>query len=388
MKKIGISTVYTGFNYGSCLQAYASQKFISNLGYDSILISYKGGFIKGRDIRFNKLAVMISRTIFRPKLFKKTFLTYKNSLKKEMNIDTKNQFLEFQSEHLNVMKLNWGGMKKFAEDRNTLACVCGSDQIWNSTNVYIDPAFYLRYAPKEKRIAYAPSLGKSYIPKYNRFILKKYIEDFNHISVREEQGVELLKELTGKKAISVLDPTLLLNKNEWIEYLNIKNYTEKKYILAYFLDKPSEIAIKCLKELSQKTNMPIFSIPYRSNDYYQLNNINYIDAGPLKFLELVNNSAFVFTDSFHGMAFSINFNIPFYIFQRNYGTAVDQSSRIISLLNKLEISDRFISKNKKFEYKMDFNKINILLNKERKKSTQYLLNLFSMVDKKRGYNEK
>ncbi|WP_297637056.1 polysaccharide pyruvyl transferase family protein [uncultured Clostridium sp.] len=371
MKKIGISTVYTGFNYGSCLQAYASQTYISKLGYDARLISYRNGLVKGRDIRIEKIFGLACRTVVRPKLFKKTFLTYKNSLKKEMSNATKEQFLEFQDKRLKVEKLNWKQMKKFAEDRETVACICGSDQIWNSTNVYVDPIFYLRYAPINKRIAYAPSLGKSYVPKYNEKIMKKYINGFKYISVREKQGAELIRDLIQKEAKVVVDPTLLLNNEEWHKSLDIKKNNEEKYILVYFLDKPSRAAIEQIKKVTQKNKMKIYGIPYKYDEYSELKNIEYVDAGPEKFLELISNAEEIYTDSFHGMVFSINFNKNFYIFQRNYGNAVDQSSRITSLLEKLNLSDRFIS-TKIIEKEIDFDKVNCYLEKEREQSKAYL----------------
>ena len=96
MDKIGICTVYTGFNYGSSLQAYASKKYISNLGYDVDILTYKDGLVKGRDIRIKKLLIMFLRTFWRPKLFRKTFLTYRNSLKKELDLESKRYFFDFE----------------------------------------------------------------------------------------------------------------------------------------------------------------------------------------------------------------------------------------------------------------------------------------------------
>lgn len=387
MKKVGISTVYTGYNYGSCLQAYASQKFISNMGYEATLLWYKDGIVKGRDIRLKKLIKILLRTFWRPKLLKKTFLTYRNSLKKDINDETKKLFLEFQSNKLKVKKYSWNGLKEFANDKNTVVCICGSDQIWNATNIYIDPIFYLRFAPKCKRLAYAPSFGKKEVPKYNKKIISKYIEDFNYISVREEQGTKIVKELINRDVISVLDPTLLLSKEQWLEVIDENMDLPKKYILVYFLDKPTDLAIEYINIIQKKLHIPIIAIPYKFKELSKLRDLQYKNAGPKQFINLINRATFIFTDSFHGMVFSINFNIPFYIFQRNYGVAIDQSSRIISLLDKLNLRDRFVSdiynnfKNlNKIAIKLDFKESNLLLEIERQKSIGYLKESFFNIE--------
>ncbi|MDB8545634.1 polysaccharide pyruvyl transferase family protein [Turicibacter sanguinis] len=379
-RKVGISTVYTGFNYGSSLQAYASKVYLSKIDYEVELLSHKEGFIKGRDIRINKIAVMFLRTFWRPNLFKKTFLTYKNSLKKEIDKETKEAFLKFYDQKLKPSKYSWKELKEYARQNETLACVCGSDQIWNATNVYIDPIFYLRFAPKHKRIAYAPSFGKDIVPDYNQKMISKYISDIPYISVREEQGTKIVKELINREVTAVIDPTLLLNKEEWM--IQIENMIPKpeEYMLVYFLDKPSERALSYINTLQEQSKLPLVVIPYKYQEFSVFRNVEYKNAGPEQFLDLVNNASFVCTDSFHGMIFSVNFNIPFYIFQRDYGTATDQSSRIISILNKLELQDRFIAQINKpnqtelqeVNLMMDFKKANQLLEIERIKSKNYI----------------
>ena len=388
-RKVGISTVYTGFNYGSSLQAYASKIYLSNMGYEVELLSHKEGIVKGRDIRLNKIAGMFFRTFWRPNLFKKTFLTYKNSLSKEIDIETKEEFLKFYDQKLKPSKYSWKELKEYGKQKETVACICGSDQIWNATNVYIDPIFYLRFAPQYKRIAYAPSFGKDSIPKYNQRVMGKYIADVPYISVREEQGIKIVKELINREVPSVVDPTLLLNKEEWENQIENTITKPERYILVYFLDKPSERALSYIRTLQKQSNLPLVVIPYKYQEFGEFKDVKFKNAGPEQFLDLVKHSSFVCTDSFHGMIFSANFNIPFYIFKRNYGTAADQSSRIVSILNKLGLQDRFISKISKpkeveltnVNLMMDFTEANQLLEIERTKSKQYLQEAFTDIKK-------
>jgi hypothetical protein len=388
MEKISITTVFKGFNYGSSLQAYASKKYLSSLGYEAEIIGYRDGVIKGRDIRFKKLFIMLLRTFWRPRLFKKTFSTYKNSLQKEISEGAKKAFLEFADRRLQVKKYTWSGLKMYARNDNVLACVCGSDQIWNATNIYIDPIFYLKFAPKKKRIAYAPSFGKSEIPKYNKGIIRKYVSGFDYLSVREEQGANIIKDLTGIDAPVLIDPTLLLDKTDWLNTVDDLKVCERgKYILLYFLDKPSSAAIWYIKRLIEVYNCSAIAIPYQHSEFVEFECCSSVSAGPLEFIHLVSNASFVCSDSFHGTAFAINLNIPFLTFKRNYGMAKDQSSRIISLLEKLELIKRFIcetelSEEINLEYQMSFENSNRLLACERQKAKEFLLNSLAIIESK------
>lgn len=99
--------------------------------------------------------------------------------------------------------------------KEAVACFSGSDQIWNSSTLYVDPLYYLRFAPKQKRVALSPSFGRNFIADYNKNKMKKWINDYPYLSVREDSGVKLIKELTGLEAQHLLDPTLIINSEEW-----------------------------------------------------------------------------------------------------------------------------------------------------------------------------
>jgi len=390
VKKISITTVCTGFNYGSSLQAYASKEYLSSLGYEAEILWYRDGFIKGRDVRLKKLLIMFLRTFWRPIICRKTFSTYKKSLQKKISEDAKKAFLEFAEYRLQVKKYSWYELKVYARNDNVVACVCGSDQIWNATNIYIDPIFYLEFAPKQKRIAYAPSFGKKEIPKYNKDAIRKYISEIDYLSIREEQGANIIEELTGRTVPVLIDPTLLLDKNDWLSTIgNLQAIESGNYILVYFLDKPSSSAMQYIERLVEVYHCSIIAIPYKHSQLSKFNYCYTVSAGPLEFINLLARALFVCTDSFHGTAFSINLNIPFFTFKRNYETATDQSSRIISLLSKLELKERFISDMEprekiNLECQMSFENSNRLLAYERQKSQEYLLNSIADIESKTG----
>ena len=166
MKKIGIVTSVKELNYGAVLQAYALQSFLEKKEYDVSMLWWSNQRESHADIRAKKLLSMGFKMLSHPSLIQNTFKVYGASFAKEFSEKSKLMFDEFAREYLNIEYFNGSEMKRFAYSQDCLAVMAGSDQIWNSYAVYVDPFYYLRFAPVNKRIAYAPSLGKSDIPVY------------------------------------------------------------------------------------------------------------------------------------------------------------------------------------------------------------------------------
>lgn len=374
MKKIGVSTVHTGFNYGSALQAYASKIILNELGYDGINISLKGSLIKGRDVRIKKMAVIAIRLLRQPNNIKKRVSVYSDNINKSYSERSKELFETFRLDKINPYYCTWNQLKYFSKKDDFKAFLCGSDQIWNGEALYVDPLYYLRFAPKNKRIAFAPSFGRDKVADYNKSIIKKYIKDIPHLSVREESGVSIIKDLTNKDAIHLIDPTLMLDCTKWDKYLELQETISdsEKYILAYFLNEPSNYAKECLKKLAQNKKMKVISLPYEmeDSDWFDVT----ADAGPIEFVKYIKDAAYVFTDSFHGTAFSINYRVPFYTFERQYGSAGKQSSRVVSLLKLVSLEKQFNPSMDLLDSLIDFSKSEVVLEIERKKAVDYLIN--------------
>lgn len=368
--KVGIVTLYRGYNYGTSLQAYALKNYITSLGYDAQIIWTDENTQAGRDIRIDKIFRIIRRSIFRPALLKRTFLGYKNSLTAEMPQGIKEKFLEFTKQELQVQGMQMKQLKQFAASEDTVAVICGSDQIWSAAGANVEPLYFLRFVPEKKRVSYAPSFGSSTVPSYNRKLIRKYLNGFAHISVREDQGAKIVKELTGRDVAVVLDPTLLQKWNEEERVIE-----EKNYIVAYFLNEPSKAAIESLKKESKRLACPIIAFPYKHNSYSEIPEIMYPDIGPKEFVSVIKNAKCVYTDSFHGTAFSINLQVPFWTFSRNYAGVVEQSSRITSLLKKMHLEDRYITNQNVYEagLNLDFSLAQEELEKERRLSREYLV---------------
>ena len=368
MKKIGIATVYTGYNYGSALQAYATKKILSGMGYQADVLKVKGSLVQGRDIRLGKLITIAWRSILHKDGIK-SLKNYGTNMSKEFGQGTVELFNAFLDNEISPELISYGDLRKKAKGDEYVAFVCGSDQVWNSAVFYVDPFYYLRFAPFEKRIAFAPSFGRDFVPDYNKKKIGKFVSEIKYKSVREASGVDIIKELTGEDSTVLIDPTLVLSCTEWSSLLNIEQSEKGKYLLAYFLDSPSPKAKQAIKFISEKYGLEIISLPYIFKDEYS-NNVK--SAGPREFVEYVKNAAFVCTDSFYGTAFSLNFNIPFFTFERKYGNAGKQSARIESILKMTEHLNRYEADD--FDLCMDisFEKSNEILDLERKRSREYL----------------
>lgn len=370
MEKVLLTTVFSGYNYGSSLQVLATKTILKELGYDCRLVAMKS-LIKGRDIRIKKLITILIRSwLIRGKNGANALSTYKGSYNKVMIGDSVTRFEQFTNEYLEPHYMSWNSMKRLAKE--CVACFAGSDQIWNSSTMYVDPMYYLRFAPAEKRIAFAPSFGRDFVAEYNKKKMSKWISDFAYLSVREDSGVRLIKDLTGRDAIHLIDPILMVKGETWKKTLNLQDKQEN-YILTYFLDKPSESARKAIAELKETLKCEVIAIPYQFDDMSYCDKV--VPTGPIEFLDLINNAKCVLTDSFHGTAFSINLHTPFYVFGRNYGTAHSQNSRIESILKMMNMQDRFEQKDIVGQLKaINFEVSEQILSDERNKSRNYIIN--------------
>lgn len=368
MKKALLTTVFTGYNFGSSLQAYAGKTILKEMGYECELVALKS-LIKGRDIRIKKLITILIRSLLlRKERGRKSLKTYQSGYQKELIGDSAVRFDKFTAEMLNPKYCSWAKLKRIAIQSD--ACFAGSDQIWNSSTLYVDPLYYLRFAPAEKRNAFAPSFGRDLVAKYNLKKMTKWILEFAHLSSREDSGVRIIKELTGRDAAQLIDPTLMVEGETWKKLFGIKE-GKQDYILAYFLDSPSEKAKASIKSLKETLGCEVIGIPYRFEDMGYCDKI--VPSGPIEFVELVSNATCVITDSFHGTAFSINLHTPFYTFGRNYGTAESQNSRVVSILKMMKMENRFEPTDAVEELtNIDFEYSEKVLNRERNKAQDYI----------------
>lgn len=371
VKKIGLMTWFTYDNYGSMLQSNATLKIVKKMGYDIELINYvpKEAY-KNLDTFYytqkiiSKVKKITNKTNNNFKEIRnKKFIEYRESLPKSERVEDKSS----------LFNLN----KKYD------AFICGSDQIWAPT--VFDENYFLSFVnDKNKKIAYAPSIGLPVIEnKYVKAKMENLIKEFRFLSTREEQGARIIKNLTGKDANVVLDPTLLLNKQDWME--DFVEIPYENYILAYFLGDNIEYYNAC-KEIAKLENKRLIIIPTTSEDLSKDECI-FDELGPNEFISLIDKAEMVLTDSFHGTIFSINFKKPFISFKRFKDDKLSQNSRIYNILDKLNLNDLIFENNidkiMRISKSIDYDKVSASLNNLRNESLDFLKNsLIAAVDSK------
>ncbi len=370
MKKVAVVNRTNLINYGSVLQVLALCEAVKSLGYESEVIWEEGSVTKNLDLRPRKIIYILFKLLRYPQFIKGTIQDLHSVGRVEHSNATKELFKSFVERYIPRRFFDHDRMKEIGKGNMYHRFICGSDQIWSSTTLYPDPLMYLRFAPEEKRVAYAPSLGRSYIPDYNKRILRKYISQIPYVSIRETEGATLLKELIGTDVPVVLDPTLLFDKTFWLKYS--ANINECDYVLCYFLNEPSQsVQNEIIKYAKGKKIIVLRSKLQYLSDKYQ--NVKHPDIGPAEFIAYISNSDFVFTDSYHGMLFAINFEKEFLSVERNYGQ-FNQSTRQKSILGQLNIKGRYNRSGIVEPTILDYDKINTCLTSLRQESFKYLKN--------------
>lgn len=374
--KIGIITILKVNNYGAELQAYATQAFLRKLGYEAEIIDYL--FYKNPG---HKKTTM-SRPLFKFDLRKKVseflypiFDKIKNLRNWEISKSRIIRFEEFHKAHTHLSKTYRTADDLYNSQMDYDVYLTGSDQVWNP-GIYSSIApYFLDFVPKDKRrISYAASFGVSNIPDDCIETYKSFLSKYSAIGVRERDAVDLVKSISGKTATWVLDPTFLLSKNEWLDIGQMIQAPKENFLLIYELT-PCPYIIKLSRHIARILGIKIVRICKDSAIIENDNSvINICDAGPSEFLYLFDKASFVVTNSFHGTAFAVNFNKPFYTVLPFHK---QNNSRQRSLLKLLDLEDRCLIEGSEFpiasSFDIDYESVNHKLNEEREKSINFLI---------------
>lgn len=342
MKKAGIITLCNEFNFGNRLQNYAVQEVLKRFDLNVETIKYLG---------------------------------LNDKVASQKNDIHKNRLVKFKSFNENI---------KFAEipiyreydvskelENEFDYFVMGSDQIWNFTftRVFSDKAF-ASFAPKSKKISFSASFGVNYIPEKDTDtykICKEGIEDIRAISVREDAGKEIVRQLTGREDAEVLiDPTMMLTPKDWEKVMKKPEALKTdNFIVKSFLGNTSDSCWKEICRVAEEKGCEIIDISDEDSPYY--------DMGPAEFLYLEKNAKLVATDSFHSCVFAILFSTPFMVFKRDDDRLESMHSRIETLLGTFKLENRIFKEridNEIFESNyIDAHKI---LETEREKVVNFL----------------
>ena len=358
-------------NYGQILQCYAMQQICNKMGYQPIVVKYRRKTERERIKHRLPIA-------FLNHLYEKRFVV--REVEKDYNKRIE-LFFRFIKHNINLSNPCYtiADLEQVTKDCNIL--LCGSDQIWNP--IWFSPVYALNFGTEnQKRIAYAPSgiaiEDEASKKKYRE--LAVFLERFDAISVREKIGADILRKYTGREIVDVLDPTFLLNHEDW-DLVASDKLVNRSYIFCYTLGsiRPYKLLLKQLMKRYQVSK--VVFIPSNVNEcgtvsygeFQKLENI-----GPAEFLSLIKYARAVCTDSFHGMALSINYRKQFCLLERAQrgSSSIANEARMLNIIDKLHLNNRSVRCIKDIDLlpEIDYSKLDGYLDESKKKSWEFLKN--------------
>lgn len=301
--KISCLTFHDSSNYGTVMQAYALQTIVTRMGHDYEIINYSNAEKRKHDTLLGR-----NQEQSLPDYLYKLANLPQNYYKQRL-------FDRFRQEFCRISPRFYtpDALCEYAAGRD--AVLVGSDQVWNYEMIRHDPAYFLKFTEPNKRVAYAASIGFSKLPEPEQEFYREMLSDFDHIAVREASAAQLIHDIIGKSTQVVLDPTLLLTRDDWSEIA--AEPPTKPYIFAYILDHSAK-AQAFLKKLQKQTGLPI--------RYVSRGIVSALRDGatrvpsPQEWLAQIMHAEYVVTNSFHGTAFSTNFHKTFFTIVENDAT--------------------------------------------------------------------
>lgn len=350
--RVGIIThFYKNLNYGGVLQAFALCKALERMGYSAEQISYQ---MKPRSLAVEDSLPLGKRLMFHKKQgrlaeflwsggvrISERFMTKLEKKKFHQIVSSKrSKFDTFSQNYIPHSNTVYSEKDICEAEKNYDVFITGSDQVWNPDWYCSD--FFLNFVQQgTPKLSYAAGVSKGKLSPEQRKVFQESLKDFSGISVREEDAVTLLSELTTVPVEWVLDPTLLLDAVEW-EEICAPSVCAEKYVLCYFLSENSR-GYRVAEQYARKYQLKLVNIPYTHNKFrwmdlkygdYALN-----DLSPEQFISSIRYAECIFTDSFHAVVFSYIFRRSFFVFTRI--GAKSMGSRIKSLTSLLHLQERF-----------------------------------------------
>lgn len=352
---IGTMTFHQSDNYGAVLQAYALQKCIDELGFNTKVINY---YSEGIAHWNRQISIKDGLSLY----------NIKNYIWQRLNRNKRKNFELFRSKLRLTSPYTKENIKNVLEETDRI--IVGSDQVWNCDCTHEDYTYMLDFLPDDFPFySYAASFGYSDIPEKYKEKTISLLKRFNGITVREQKAVAIIEKYLGISVPVVADPVLLLDKEKWDQLIRP---IEKRYIFVYQAEKQPEL-IELAKNIAKKRKCPIYivSTVWRGTAGRNVKNVS--DCSPEMFLSYLKNAEVVITNSFHGTAFSILFNKDFWVqpLSRN-----NTNSRIDSILALMGLEQR-----KTLETDVDdtlgieYDAVSTKLNEFRKKSLNILKNM-------------
>lgn len=308
---VGIVTLVGRFNYGNRLQNYATSRIWEKVGYEPVTLESSA-----RDTLLQRAKHSIKVLIGREG----------HSAERGMSIARKVAFERFDSK---IRTISIAGCNQINQEEFAWVSV-GSDQCWNPFYGRDLDWYYLRPFDFKKRVALAPSFGLSTVPSRYHKAIAEGLSGFDCLSVRETSGARIVERLSGREATVIVDPTMMLTKEEWRSVANDVLTPKSPYGFAYLLGPASPDRTRALNKAESEFGCKAICISDRDEK-------GQLPAGPSEFISLLANASFVVSDSFHACVFSILFNKPLIVVPRVAG--IEMSDRIETLLRTFDLQD-------------------------------------------------
>lgn len=379
--KVGLAIVTYTINYGTFLQAYATQTAIRELGYDTEILNINSVISDVSRARkkyfmsqlFNVAELRSYRATIAGIVARKVSKKYR-----EYMTQRESCFKKFAENNFYIGKKcnSWAGLTEHCKAFSSV--VVGSDQLWRPANIAGN--FYtLNFVPENiNKVSYATSFGLKDIRENQKEIATAFLRRIQHLSCREESGAKIVEKLLGYPAKVVCDPTMLLSQDDWNRNIKEKPIIDGDYILVYLLsnnEEHREYVRKLAREHSCKVVGVLHGAGYIRGDEYNVDE-SPADIDPFDFLNLIKHAKAVCTDSFHGCVFSVVFQKKFFVFKRfSDKDKMSTNTRVTGLLKRLDLSERLIEDYSKVSWEeINYSKVNKRLEEFRNYSLDFLRN--------------
>jgi len=351
-KNIAIVTFWDSQdNYGQVMQAYSLCRYISSLGHNPYIIKYR--YREPRNLKY----YLKRHYIFMMEV--KSFLQNPSGYMRSKRIKRQHDgycrgFDAFRANHIPMTDMVYDQVELKSNPPQADLYISGSDQIWS----LLDPIYFLQFASDEKTcLAIGPSCGGRMFSEAEREILRRFLQRYQFIGLRENRDRELISGLGYQEAKTVVDPTLLLTADD---YNRIAGSTQTKgnYILVYLISNKFDLEMNQIYDFAQGHHLEVKYVASQGRyDYYEK-----VYPTPEEWLGLVRDATHVVTNSFHGTVFSLLYNRSFTVIPQK-GSSKRMNTRIVDLLRPLGLENRIFNGDMQvFDTIIDYDKVNSILN--------------------------
>ena len=391
INKVAIVSCYFQKNYGSALQALATQKILDEYRIENVTVRYDGLEPQIKKQKYKYYA----KQLMNPEIVLGKLGYIKARIRKKFGKSKLSESMRMRDDAIKAFEQNFRLSPKVnsfeeAADfvRNYDAVLVGSDQLWLTSN--LDADYYtLNWVPDGiKRISYATSFGVSSLPKRYYPLAANFLNKIDSLSVREETGKRIVKDICNRDAAVICDPTIMFTGEEWLQIQKKEPLYGKKYIFCYFLgDNPDQRGF--VKRLKKETGCDIVAILHLN--VYVPSDERYADCTPYEvdsadFINYIRNAEYVCTDSFHATVFSVLNKKKFFTFRRfkeNY--ILQTNSRLDSLLEAIGLENRILNgaaDARQWAYtEIDYSNVDVKLNEMRAVNRKFLENALGIEER-------